>query len=178
MVLSHFLHRLWVLRKRKVLKSILHCICKIFISPGNSSAPFWVKVTPKLHMHIPPKTFSDQLTFDSFHHGCLESPPSHPCGSGQPDFWHPNHKLPHLCSVTGGKPNFQPRTSCRKKGIKSKLPINYLWIGWCAPVNQNAQPNNKQFQVFIGTFVVLNWYKVGNHTSALEPFFRLFIMAK
>ena len=37
MVLSHFLHRLWVLRKRKVLKSILHFICKIFISPGNSS---------------------------------------------------------------------------------------------------------------------------------------------
>ena len=37
MVLSHFLHRLWVLRKRKVLKSNLHCICKIFISPGNSS---------------------------------------------------------------------------------------------------------------------------------------------
>ena len=37
MVLSHFMHRLWVLRKRKVLNSILHCICKIFISPGNSS---------------------------------------------------------------------------------------------------------------------------------------------
>ena len=26
------------MRKRKVLKSILHCICKIFISPGNGSA--------------------------------------------------------------------------------------------------------------------------------------------
>ena len=37
MVISHFMHRLWGLRKRKVLKSILHCICKIFISPGNSS---------------------------------------------------------------------------------------------------------------------------------------------
>ena len=37
MVLSHFMQRPWGLRKRKVLKSILHCICMIFISPGNSS---------------------------------------------------------------------------------------------------------------------------------------------
>ena len=37
-VLNHFVPRLWGLHKRKVLKSILHCICKIFISPGNSSA--------------------------------------------------------------------------------------------------------------------------------------------
>ena len=36
-VLNHFVPRLWGLHKRKVLKSILHCICKIFISPGNSS---------------------------------------------------------------------------------------------------------------------------------------------
>ena len=28
MILSHFMHRLWDLRKRKVLISILHCICK------------------------------------------------------------------------------------------------------------------------------------------------------
>ena len=37
------MHWLWGLRKRKVLKSILHCICMIFISPGNSSALslFW-----------------------------------------------------------------------------------------------------------------------------------------
>ena len=31
------MHRLWVLRNWKVLKSILHCIWKIFTSPGNSS---------------------------------------------------------------------------------------------------------------------------------------------
>ena len=31
------MHWLWVLQKRKVLKSNLHFICKIFISPGNSS---------------------------------------------------------------------------------------------------------------------------------------------
>ena len=44
MVLSHFMHRLWGLRKRKVLKSILHCICKIFISPGNSSE-IWINLS-------------------------------------------------------------------------------------------------------------------------------------
>ena len=41
MVLSHFMHQLchslWGLRMREVLKSSLHCICKIFISSGNSS---------------------------------------------------------------------------------------------------------------------------------------------
>ena len=37
MILSHYVHRLWGLQKRKVLKSILHCNWEIFISPGNSS---------------------------------------------------------------------------------------------------------------------------------------------
>ena len=32
------MHWFWVLQKRKVLKSNLHFICKILISPGNSSA--------------------------------------------------------------------------------------------------------------------------------------------
>ena len=37
MNLSHYMHRLWGLQKRKVLNSILHCNLEIFISPGNSS---------------------------------------------------------------------------------------------------------------------------------------------
>ena len=37
MVLSHYMHRLGGLQRRKVLKSVLHCIKEIFISPGNSS---------------------------------------------------------------------------------------------------------------------------------------------
>ena len=38
MILSHYMHRLWGLQRRKVLKSILHCNWEIFISLGNSSA--------------------------------------------------------------------------------------------------------------------------------------------
>ena len=40
MIVSHFLHWLWGLQWRKVLKSILHCNKEIFISPGNSSASY------------------------------------------------------------------------------------------------------------------------------------------
>ena len=45
MILSHYVHRLWGLQKRKVLKSILHCNWEIFISPGNSS------VTPHMELN-------------------------------------------------------------------------------------------------------------------------------
>ena len=37
MILVHYMHRLWGLQRSKVLKPILHCNWKIFISPGNSS---------------------------------------------------------------------------------------------------------------------------------------------
>ena len=37
-VVSNFLHRLWGLQRRKVLKFILHCNWKILISHGNNSA--------------------------------------------------------------------------------------------------------------------------------------------